>query len=42
MKDTNTKKLSFDDRLFDLNMKAAIAFGLAIIAFLLIYIAFYK
>lgn len=43
MKDTTIQKnTSFEDRLFDANMKAAIAFGIAMIVLLLLIIAFYK
>ncbi|HVF69162.1 MAG TPA: hypothetical protein VNA13_01210 [Xanthomonadales bacterium] len=42
MKNITHKKTSSDDILFDMNVKVAIAFGLAAICFLLLYIALFK
>lgn len=42
MKTTVHKKEQFEEVVFNANMNAAIAFGIAMICFLLIYIAFYK
>ena len=42
MKSITHKKTNFEDVLFDANMKVAIAFGVAIIALLLVYIALFK
>lgn len=42
MKDGTHKKTKFEDVIFDANMKIAIAFGVAMIALLLVYIALFK
>lgn len=42
MKSITHKKTNFEDIIFDANMKVAIAFGIAMIALLLLYIALFK
>lgn len=42
MKDKRINKVELGDYIADLNFKAAIAFGIAMIALLLLYIAFFK
>jgi hypothetical protein len=42
MKTTVHKKINFENMLVDMNMKAAIAFGIVLIGFLLLYIAWFK
>lgn len=39
---SKNRKKTFQENLEDINVKAAIAFGLAVIALLLVYIAFFK
>lgn len=42
MKSTTHKKTNFEDVLFRTNVQVAIAYGIAVIALLLLYIALFK